>query len=98
MTRSCFCESLGPIRVVVADGVVTSRTTAGGQPVPAASANNYPDVPGLFALVEDAFRRAATTNATFDPQYGFPAQVVIDYIAAAIDDELTITAGGFIER
>lgn len=97
--RSCFCEDLGQVRVVVTDGVITSRTVLStGQPLPAASADNYPDVPGLFAFVEDAFRHAASINASFDGQYGFPRQVVVDFIAAAVDDELTVNVSGFVER
>lgn len=94
--RRCFCASVEPVRIVVVNGQVTSRTfVASNQPVPATLAAAYPDVPGLFAVVRDAYQRASSVNVTFDSQYGFPRQAVIDWAAQAVDDEVTFVTSGF---
>lgn len=97
--RSCFCATTDPVKVTVVNGQVTARVfTTDGQPVPANLIAYYPDVPGLFDLVEDGYDRAASINVTFDAEYGFPASTVIDYIANAVDDEVAISATGFVKQ
>lgn len=95
--RQCFCLPLGPVQVTVVSSAVTERQVVStGQPVPADQAEYYPDVPGLFQLVADALDRADAVEVQYDGQWGFPSKVVIDYAKNAIDDELTVTAGGFV--
>lgn len=94
--RLCFCPSVSPIRVTVIGGQVVARIdTTTGLPVAPNQASLYPDVAGLFALVEDAYDRADAINVTFDQAYGFPTSAVIDYVKDAIDDELTLSAADF---
>jgi hypothetical protein len=49
----------------------------------------FPDVDGLFDILEDAFQRGAhSIEATYDPETGVPVEFFIDYIENAIDEEL----------
>lgn len=91
--RGCFCRDVDPVRIVVANGQVVARVdTVTGQPVSSSQASFFPDVPGLFALIEDAYDRADAINVSFDQTYGFPTSAVIDYVKNAADDELSLTA------
>lgn len=94
--RLCFCtpESLGPVRVVVEDGIVIDRTYVGtGDPVDAGWADLFPLVEGLFDILEDAYDRdASDVQVTFDPTSGVPIEFSIDYILNAADDELGMSA------
>lgn len=88
--RICYCLSVDPVRVRVVNGVVVSRTfVSTGDPVPSAYAELYPDVPGLFAIVEEAARDADDLDTRFDATYGFPAEIAIDWNATMVDDEVT---------
>ncbi len=94
--RLCFCGNVDPVRIVVVNRQVVSRTVvATQQPLPANLIEFYPDVPGLFAIVRDAYARADAINVSFDGRYGFPADASIDYIKSAIDDELTLKVTDF---
>lgn len=97
--RICFCLLTDPVRIVVEDGVVVSRTVmTTGQPLTTGQAEYYPEVPGLFAIVEDAIREADTVNSAFDPTYGFPTLISIDWAADYADDEVTYQTEGFTAR
>ena len=99
LQRVCFCASVDPVRIAVVGGQVASRTNiTTNQPVPAAEAPLYPNIDGLFAIVEDAFNRASSISATFDPVNGIPLSAVIDYVSSAIDDELTLSASNYTAR
>lgn len=94
--RLCFCATIDPVRVRVEAGRVVSQTVVPtGQPLDPALAAAYPAVPGLFALVEDAYRRAFKVGATFNREFGFPESATIDYVGNAIDDELTLRVTDF---
>jgi hypothetical protein len=96
LRRLCFCQDYDPVRITVVDGVVAARVyVETGAPVPADRAALFPGVPGLFALLEEANRREASINVTFDQQYGFPTNAFIDYIKNAIDDELSFEITDF---
>lgn len=89
--RICFCPSIDPVRIRVHNGQVIDRTVVPtGQPLDPRLADAYPAIPGLFDLVEDAYRRADKVNVTFNELFGYPENVTIDYVAAGIDDELTL--------
>jgi hypothetical protein len=84
------------VTVTVAQGVVTDRRFVGtNDPVPAADASAYPNVEGLFALVRDAFDRAASVSVSFNATYGFPESVVADFVRQSLDDDVTIAVTQF---
>ena len=94
--RICYCLSVDAVRVKVENGVVVSRTFAGtGDPVPTTYASLYPDVPGLFAIVEEAARDADDLDTRFDPTYGFPVEISIDWYEVAVDDEISYRTESF---
>jgi len=95
LSRGCECLPIGPVRIVVEGGVVVSRTVVEtGEPLEASQSTLYPDIPGLFDLIDDAYRRAIDVRVTFDQQYGYPRSASIDYFQGA-DDEITLAVTGF---
>lgn len=94
--RLCFCGFVEPVRVKVVDGAIVSRTIVStGEPVPAIYASAYPDVPGLFAIVEEAANAADDLSTEFDASYGYPTEITIDWAENAVDDEVAYLAETF---
>lgn len=88
----------GPVAVAVRDGVVESRAYGGtGERVDARYAELFPDVPGLFRLIDDAARRqAAWLEVIYDPALGYPSRIVIDYDGQhGNDDEVVYMISAF---
>lgn len=95
LSRACECLPIGAVRIVVENGVVVSRTVvATGEPLEAGMVPHYPDIPGLFDLIDDAYRRAIDVRVTFDQHYGYPRSASIDYFEGA-DDEIALAVTGF---
>jgi hypothetical protein len=90
--RFCFCGLPGPVEVRVVDGTTVSVTrTENDTPVPVDEA--YPDVEGLFAVVDDALaRRAHRLQVTYHPTLGYPTHISIDYEEYVADEELAYEA------
>ena len=94
--RLCFCGFVDPVRVTVSDGAIVSRVNLlTGEPVPENIAELFPDVPGLFAIVDDARANADELDAEYDETYGFPRSIVIDWIENAADDEVAYVVEDF---
>ena len=94
--RLCFCTLVEPVRVTVRDGVVVSRViVATGAALPAQLVPYYPDVPGLFAVIDQARASADDLETQFDENYGFPSTIDIDWNENAVDDEVTYRMEGF---
>lgn len=89
--RLCFCGFVEPVRVTVDDGVVVSRIVVStGDPVPASLVQYYPDVPGLFAIIEHAGANGADgLRFEFHPSYGFPTAINVDWAENTADDEVS---------
>jgi hypothetical protein len=99
IARWCECtqEMSGPVVVSVRDGVVESRTyVASAAAVTPNYADLFPSIDGLFERIDDALRRrAASVDVTYDPAFGFPVTISIDYDRVMVDDELTYRATNF---
>lgn len=99
LQRICFCphELTQPVVVGVRNGrIVTVRVAATGRPVDPEYVAVYPDVAGLFWIVEDAIDGdAASIDVEYDPQRGFPTRVDLDYDRSAYDDEMLFAVHGF---
>lgn len=100
MSVLCFCpfSQQMPLAIEVLDGRVVSMAYKDGTPVPESERANfsaYATIDGLFASTEDALQRADQIDVKYDPVYGFPAQVQIDFIKNAVDDEMALSASGF---
>ncbi len=88
--RLCFCgpESRGPVRV---QGTVAVERVYvdSGDPVPAAMADQFPRVDGLFDIVASALAGDAhEVRVTYDPVLEVPTDFWIDYLENAADEEL----------
>jgi hypothetical protein len=97
---SCFCATYGAWRVDVEDGkVVGTRPLLDERP--AGSRPNESRRP-VDELLADAVRaeagEAATIDAEYDPDTGVPTRVSIDWIANAIDDEISWEITAFRAR
>lgn len=96
--RLCFCgfDVTRAVRVTVHNGAVVSRRYV-DDGMPASGAPDlFPDVAGLFEIVEDAIQRDAhRLDVRYDPALGFPLSIVIDYIEQAVDEELTLQVDAF---
>lgn len=96
--RLCFCgyDVTRAVRVTVRNSVIVERTYADDGSLVSANPEFFPDVPGLFAVIEDAIARDAhRIDVAYDPDLGFPRTIAIDYIEQAVDEELTFQADNF---
>lgn len=94
----CSCapaSSLRPVRVVVANGAVTSKTyvpDAGhptATPAPDSIFGAYDTVEELFDLIEDAVDRdAGVLQVQYNTELGFPEIVNVDYSSRVNDDQI----------
>lgn len=103
VAQYCFClpEWIGPVVVVVRDGVVESRTyVATSAPVPSAQYwDRFATVDTLFArLLEAQQNRPVKVIVTYDAQYGFPNRIDVDPDAHAVDGGYTLVASNFQAR
>lgn len=93
--RVCFCAPnvTSPVTVVVSDGVIESRTYAETRdPVGEAVRDLFPDVTGMFDIVQDAIdQQAARIRVHYDSEYGYPTSISIDYSTMIADEELGFT-------
>lgn len=99
VNRSCFCVLGGKsVTVSVQNGSVTSASLAeSGSLVDNALLTYVPTVPDLFDLIEDALsRNPAYFAATYDPTFGYPTRIEVDYSANAVDDETAISTRNLV--
>lgn len=98
-SRLCFCvwESRS-VQVSVRNGVVTTATYVdNGDPVPAALVADIKTVPDLFDMIDDArASHAAALSTSYDPVYGYPTRIQVDYSATTMDDEITVLTAGLV--
>jgi Family of unknown function (DUF6174) len=95
LTRNCECLlAAQPVSVTVVSGQVVVAEYAGSkQPVEAELLANVLTVPDLFDMIAGALDRgAASLSASYDPLYGYPTSITVDYSATAVDDEISLTA------
>jgi hypothetical protein len=95
VNRSCFCVLGGQtVTVTVSAGAVTAAEyETSGAAVDKALLTYVSTVPDLFDLIQDALdAEPAQFAATYDPVYGYPTRIEIDYSANTVDDELAISA------
>jgi hypothetical protein len=99
----CFCafRSQMPATVEVQGGEIVSITGAYGNPILISDPLNeyvlrFATIDRLFSELEsDSFKEADMLTVTYDSTYGFPSEIIIDFIELAIDDELYLSASAF---
>lgn len=90
-----------PLTVEVQDGEVVSMTDINGEAFPMDDPMSdlvmkHATIDRLFSeLGSDAVQEADHLTMSFDPTYGFPTEVAIDYIELAADDELYLSVSAF---
>ncbi len=94
--RQCFCPDTDPVEVTVTGGEVVQAIrsplpggTGSAEPLDAADYEDWFTVDGLFAVVEAALEQADDVAVRYDPTLGHPTSIEIDWIGAAIDDEVS---------
>ena len=102
VSRSCEClpEMTGPVIVTVGGGAIESRHyVSTGAVVPSTYAALFPSVNGLFEIIEAARREdPARLDVAYDPTYGYPTRISIDYDVVMADDEIVYRAQDFVPR
>jgi len=103
LSVGCFClfRSQMPVTVEVKDGEVVSMIDVNGEAFPLDDPMSefvlkYATIDRLFSeLGSDSVQEADHLTMSFDPTYGFPTEVAIDYIELAADDELYLSVSAF---
>ncbi|MEC4887754.1 MAG: DUF6174 domain-containing protein [Scytonema sp. PMC 1070.18] len=99
LTNNCFCTSdaRGPVIVEVSNSTNTSVTSVStGQSVNSELFDKYDTIPKLFDAIRDAIaRRADSINVQYNPSFGYPTQINIDYSRQMADEELFLTIENF---
>lgn len=99
----CFCpvRELMPLTVEVQNGEVISIVDVNGDVYPSTDPMSefvlqYATIDRLFSeLGSDRIQEADKLTVAYDPTYGFPSEVSIDFIELAMDDELYLSASAF---
>jgi len=99
----CFCafRSQMPVTVEVQNGKIDSIIAPDGTVITSDDPNyetisRYATMDRLFSELEsDSVKGADEVTVTYDPTYGFPSEINIDFIKNAVDDELYLSASGF---
>jgi hypothetical protein len=100
---SCFClfRSQMPLTIEVKDGEIVSMTDVNGEAFPMDDPMSdlvmkHATISRIFSeLDSDSVREADSLTVTYDSAYGFPAEVAIDFVELAADDELYLSVSGF---
>ncbi|GBE90828.1 DUF6174 domain-containing protein [Nostoc cycadae] len=94
-SRSCFCvpKATQPVVITVRNGQVASITPVNNnEPVDAELFRQYNSIPKLFGIIDDAIaKKASSLTVKYDPKFGYPTQINIDYNQQVADEELYLT-------
>lgn len=104
LSITCFCifSQDMPLIIEVQDGEVISMEYQSGNEIDATSLElfeKYATIDRLFTELEADLNGAAdeVMIAKYDATYGFPAEVTIDFVKEATDDELYLNLSNFEE-
>jgi len=103
LTVGCFCpfRSQMPMTVEVQNGEIVSMVDVNGQAVSTDDPMSefivkYATIDRLFSELEsDSVQQADKLTVSYDPAYGFPSEISIDFIELAMDDELYLSVSAF---
>ena len=82
----CLPTSALAVVVTVSGGEKSVSRATNGEPVEA-PAGTYPDVEGLFELIEELVLAGAEIDVEYDGDLGFPRSISADPFPDAVDDE-----------
>ena len=90
VSRVCYCQFMGDVRVTVQGGVITGVTELASEV--AHDPEFFRTIDGLFDLVQDAYDRAAhEVQVDCAPARGYPTRIWIDYVEMMMDEEMGFT-------
>ena len=90
VSRVCYCQFMGDVRVTVQGGVITGVTELASEV--ARDPETFRTIDGLFDLVQDAYDRDAhEVQVDFDPDRGYPTRIWIDFVETMMDEEMGFT-------
>ncbi len=94
-TITCFCVETGTFDVEVQNNIVVHVTSL---PDSEMVGNEVGKTIGdLFGILAEAYaRNADQVTVSYDPALGFPTSIALDYIAEAIDDEVSYGVENFV--
>lgn len=98
---SCFCAFVEnmPLVIEVMNGEIVSMEYQNGKAIEDVNRelfDRFATIDLIFAEIEaDLAGAADQVTVTYDPTYGFPVDITIDYVEEAIDDELYLTVSNF---
>ena len=101
LSISCFCVFTQdmPLIIEVQDGKVISMEYQSGKAIEPSLLElfeKYATIDRVFAELEADLNGAADeVTVKYDPTYGFPTEVTIDFEKQATDDELYLTLSNF---
>lgn len=98
LLRGCNCA--GPttaITIEVRNRAVVSRAYGDGTPLEAQWAQDFPDVPGLFAFIDlTRSQKVVAWGAEYDPVYGYPTYIRVDYNPTTTLDDFVYVVSDMI--
>jgi len=96
VTCECPTDVTRPVTVWVDRGSIEYLIYEdNGQPVPLSYASSFPSAEQLFDAIQDGIdRRAYLIEVDYDPTYGYPTSVYIDYDRNRTGEELSLTTRG----
>ncbi|MBD2364195.1 hypothetical protein H6G36_23940 [Anabaena minutissima FACHB-250] len=98
-SNGCFCipDARGPVVIEVRNGQTISITSvATNQPVNSQFFQQYSTIPKLFNVIQDAIQRQASSlTVHYNPAYGYPTQINVDYNSQIADEEIYLTIENF---
>ena len=90
VSRVCYCQFMGDVRVTVQSGVITGVTELASEV--ARDPETFRTIDGLFDLVQDAYdREAHEVQVHFNSSRGYPIRIWIDYVEMMQDEEMGFT-------
>ena len=97
----CFCvfSQDMPLNIEVQDGKVVSMEYQSGKPIEEGNRElfrRYETIGQIFSELEkDINGEADDVVVAYESKYGYPAQVNIDFVKDATDDEITLNISAF---
>ncbi len=97
--RGCECvpEVYSPVTIeVVDDAIVDIRYVDSGDPVDPMYLGAFYTIDGLFDVIQEAIDDGAQSiDAVYDPQFGLPLEISIDYELNIADEEFYVDVTDF---
>ncbi len=96
----CFCAFMDkmPLSIEVENGQVVNISDATGAAPSAQEMEwyaSYTTIDKIFAYAQTATTEADQVDIQYDPDFGYPTRISIDWIEQAIDDEMGLTVSNF---